>query len=160
MELSTVADNAEKAKGKRSGFHLKGLALGWWIDMQKQMLKDLNAKLKRRSRAGCEAVSETLGESTVSIREYARGENREMRGQIRREEKFVNMWGEGKMEPLKEERKKPCVFFCSSHSDGLAMSPPKMFLKYGGKLLERTPARKGQTKKIDWLDCTSKCSRI
>lgn len=142
MELSTVIDNAEKAKGKRSGFHLKELALGWWIDMQKQMLKELNAKLKRRSQAGCEAVSETLGESTVPTRDYTRGENKEMRRQIRREEKFVNMWGEGKMEPLKEERKKPCGFFCSSHSDGLAMSSPKMFLKYGGKPLERESTRK------------------
>jgi len=37
-----------------------------------------------------ETVSETPGEDTVAIRENARGENREMRGQIRREEKSVN----------------------------------------------------------------------
>lgn len=34
MELSTVIDDAEKAKGKKSGFHLKELALGWWIDIK------------------------------------------------------------------------------------------------------------------------------
>lgn len=38
-----------------------------------------------------ETVSETLGEGTVAIGEYTRGENREMRGEIRKEEKFVNM---------------------------------------------------------------------
>jgi len=49
MELSTVIEDVEKGKGKRSGFHLKELALGWWMDMQKQMSKELNAKLRRRS---------------------------------------------------------------------------------------------------------------
>lgn len=47
MELSTVIDETEKAKGKRSGFHLKELVLGWWIDMQKQMSKELNPELSR-----------------------------------------------------------------------------------------------------------------
>lgn len=46
MELFTVTDDAEKAKGKRSGVHLKQLVLGWWIGTQKQMSKELNAKLK------------------------------------------------------------------------------------------------------------------
>lgn len=31
MELSAVIDDAEEAKGKRSGFPLDEFALGWWM---------------------------------------------------------------------------------------------------------------------------------
>lgn len=34
MEMSTVTDDAEKAKERRTGFYLKEFALGSWIDMQ------------------------------------------------------------------------------------------------------------------------------
>lgn len=99
-----------------------------------------------------EIVTKTLGEGTAAVREHTRGENREMSGEIMREEKIVNMWVEGRMQPLKEERKKPCVFFCSSLSEYLAMSLPKMFLKYGGKLLEteNTNKKAGVKKPAGW----------
>lgn len=69
-----------------------------------------------------------MWEGIVATMEYVRGENREVRGEIRRQEKIVNRGGFGRIQPLKEEGKECSTFFFCSHLDDPTISSPWTFL--------------------------------
>lgn len=84
-----------------------------------------------------------MGKGIIATMEYVRGENREVRGEIKRQEKIVNMGVYRRIQPLTGEGKECGTIFYCSHLDDPTISSPWMFLIREGSCKKQGTKKKG-----------------